>query len=332
MKGMGTVKKVSAWLLAAALLFCPLMRIQLYAAGGVDTTKECSIQFGIEEMDNSEYAELNKLEIPVALYKVADMKASGSYTPKAGFEGLQLSEVSSATTAEEWKELAGQAVKMAGEANVKPQDTIVLHSGADSLDTLSGLSVGMYLVAAETVRSAWYEYSFTPYLVSLPNNYYYGTQDDSWVYDVETQLKPDPAPRYGDLEIIKTLSSYNQTFGPAFFVFSVEAERNGKNVYSDVVSINFTEPGIKKTLVKQIPAGSLVTVTEIYSGASYKAVTGTKKQVHIIAAGDDGNPVSVSFENEYNHQPNGGSGIVNHFNYKDGTWGVEQKPDNTGGQ
>ena len=63
MKGMGTVKKVSAWLLAAALLFCPLMRIQLYAAGGVDTTKECSIQFGIEEMDNSEYAELNKLEI-----------------------------------------------------------------------------------------------------------------------------------------------------------------------------------------------------------------------------------------------------------------------------
>ncbi len=110
MKGMGTVKKVSAWLLAAALLFCPLMRIQLYAAGGVDTTKECSIQFGIEEMDNSEYAELNKLEIPVALYKVADMKASGSYTPKAGFEGLQLSEVSSATTAEEWKELAGQAV------------------------------------------------------------------------------------------------------------------------------------------------------------------------------------------------------------------------------
>ena len=82
-------------------------------------------------------------------------------------------------------------------------------------------------------------------LVSLPNNYYYGTQDDSWVYDVETQLKPDPAPRYGDLEIIKTLSSYNQTFGPAFFVFSVEAERNGKNVYSDVVSINFTEPGIK---------------------------------------------------------------------------------------
>lgn len=331
MRGMKTVKKAGIWMLAAVLLFCPLMRIPLYAAGGVDTNKECSVLFGIEEM-GSEYAELNSMQIPIALYKVADIKASGNYDCKPEFEGLKLSEVNSGTTAEEWANLAKQAVSMAEKSAVKPQAEIVLHSGADTGNKLSGLSTGMYLVMAQTVQSAWYEYSFTPYLISLPNHYYYSTQDDSWVYDVETQLKPSPAPRYGDLEIIKTLSSYNQTFGPAFFVFSVEAERSGKKVYSDVVSINFTAPGIKKAVVKQLPAGSVVTVTEIYSGASYTAVTGDKKQAQIIAAGDAGNPVSVSFENEYNHKPNGGSGIVNHFKYADGTWDVEQKPDNTGGQ
>lgn len=154
----------------------------------------------------------------------------------------------------------------------------------------------MYLVAAETVQTSEYTYDFSPYLVSLPNNYYSGEHpDDTWVYDVTTGMKPQQTQRYGDLEIVKDLTAYNTSLQDALFVFQVEGTRNGENVYSDVVTIKFNEAGKKTALVKHLPAGTEVTVTEIYAGGSYKNTSGDTQTATIIAEGEDNSPVSVSF-------------------------------------
>ena len=92
--------------------------------------------------------------------------------------------------------------------------------GSDKSKGVAGdLSTGMYLVVAESVQSPEYTYDFTPYLISLPNNYYSETEDDTWVYDVTTGLKPAQTERYGDLVIEKTLTAYNATLGGADFIF-----------------------------------------------------------------------------------------------------------------
>ena len=78
---------------------------------------------------------------------------------------------------------------------------------AESTGVISDLKTGMYLVQAETVQTSEYTYDFTPYLVSLPNNYYSKENpDDTWVYDVTTGMKPQQTQRYGDLEIVKDLT------------------------------------------------------------------------------------------------------------------------------
>ena len=142
-------------------------------------------------------------------------------------------------------------------------------------------------------------------------------------------MKPQQTQRYGDLEIVKDLTAYNTSLQGALFVFQVEGTRNGENVYSDVVTIKFNEAGKKTTLVKHLPAGTEVTVTEIYAGGSYKNTSGDTQTAPINAEGEDNSPVSVSFTNTYDGRLVPGTGIVNHFENKDGEWSWEQQDDNT---
>lgn len=324
------IKRGSMLTLVFALLFSPLAMSALYAANGIETDRtDASIIFDT----GMEYQELEGLEIPVKIYQVADVSASGVYTGKKEFKQLNFSDVNSNTTAQQWREKAAEAVRLADENNILPENEIVLNSPDNMENAVKDLPVGLYLIQAETVESSWYEYSFSPFLLSLPNNYYDpedSSSDDAWVYHVEADLKPDRTDRYGDLEIQKNLISYNETFGSAYFVFRIEAVKEGENVYSDVVSLNFKEAGEKKLLVSHIPAGAEVTVTEIYSGASYTAVSGKEQSAVILAEGTEGNPVSVSFENEYDKRLNSGSGIVNHFKFENDAWDWEQKADSAG--
>ena len=74
-----------------------------------------------------------------------------------------------------------------------------------------------------------------------------------------------------------------------------------------------------------IPAGAQVTVTEVYSGSSYQVV-GDNVATTVISAED---PAEVSFVNTYDDENNGGSSIVNHFDYTEGTWTWTQQTDST---
>lgn len=328
-KRVGKMKKRSEksklWLLAALLLLPLLAAPVAYGAYGIETDRACSVVVQL----NGEYAEdLDKLAIPVELYRVASVEADGKYTPLAGFEALDLSSISSETTAEQWEKLAVQASEIVKAGGPAAAAQIQMQNGRGQA---SGLATGLYLMEAGSVQTSEYIYNFAPNLAALPNNYYGKPDaDDTWVYDVDDMLlKPEQVERFGSLVIRKRLTAYNATFKGADFVFQVEAQKDGKPVYSDVVSLAFDAPGEKSLQIDGIPAGATVTVEEIYTGASYSLVSDPVQTAVIMAEGEAGDPAEVSFENTYDERPNGGSGIVNHFRYEQGTLDVEPRRDST---
>ena len=202
---------------------------------------------------------------------------------------------------------------------------------------MKDLVAGLYLVDAQQVTSDYYQYSFTPYLVSLPNNYYYHGGDDEWLYQLTGEdaigLKPEKTDRYGDLVINKELDVYNETIGGANFVFQIEGTKTDidtgavKVVYSDVVAMTFNGYGSDSIKIEHIPAGSEIVVTEVYSGSSYE-LTSNGVQTVIIEAEED---AEVYFNNTFNEQLNGGTGLVNSFAYnsESGEWTHSASVDST---
>lgn len=168
-----------------------------------------------------------------------------------------------------------QAEKPAG----TPRETILAGD-----DEYCFVDQGLYLVWAKPLLTEEYEYVFSPYLVSVPDNAYgreENAESDAWIYEVTVGLKPERRERRLDLEIDKTLLNYQPDSGEAMFVFEVTAEKeiteNGvtstKIVYNDVVGLSFGESGQKTLRIKNIPAGSKVTVREIYTGSVYELVS-----------------------------------------------------------
>ena len=329
MKMTGNIKKKGAAALAFVLVLSAGLS-SVYGAPGIETGRSCSLSF---ELDG-QYEELNQTPVPVHLYRVAEVEETGEYAPLAGYESLELGTVSDSTTAEQWEALSQEAVSLKNELGAEPTAVLEIAPNEEGQPdgSVGDLSTGMYLVEAETVQTPEYTYEFTPYLISLPNNYYYSTGDDTWVYDVTTGLKPEQTPRLGSLTIQKTLTSYNATLGNAAFVFQVEGIRDHEQVLSDVVSLNFDSTGTKSVELTDIPAGTVVTVTEIYGGSNYDAVSGGTQTAVIVADGSEEVPAAVSFTNEYNGGMNGSASVVNHFEYTDGVWDWQQQEDSSAPQ
>ena len=316
---MRRIKKGSAILLAAALVFSALALPKAYAAVGIEEPENgCSITLNVP---TDTFSELEDLKIPVNLYKVADIGVGGDYTAVTGIS-TSLSVLDSDTTAGEMETLAASLKTEIEKDSMEPTRNTVLEEGTA---TVTELGIGLYAVIPETVNSAYNQYEFSPTIVSLPGNNYYKTGDDTWIYNLTEEnaiaLKPEKADRYGDLKIVKNLNVYNETLDGATFVFKVEATKtdvdtkNPKVVYSNVVAIDFNAPGEKFVLIEDIPAGADVTVTEIYTGASYKLTSDAVKTTVIIADGEEGAPATVDFSNTYDYHLNGGNGVVNSFIY-----------------
>lgn len=327
----GRVKASFAGALAFCLLLSGMALSDVNAANAIDTSAKCSVEFHAPTEDG--FGELNNLEIPVFLYKVADVDVSGKYSSLEAFQELGLEQVNSETTAKEWEEkaekayavIAGNEDQADGEENHKIQPIPQTASIKNGLGTATEIPVGMYLVVAETVQSPEYEYSFNPYLLALPNNYYYSNQTDDWVYDVKgASLKPEKKERYGSLVIDKTLKTYNATLGRATFVFQVEGKKTDGTAYSNVASIVFDQAGTASVRLDQIPAGMEVTVKEVYSGASYELDSNEEVTAKIVADEE----AHVGFSNEHNGKMNGGASVVNHFTKNEKEyWDVTQIPD-----
>ncbi|MCI8625427.1 MAG: hypothetical protein HFI40_03970 [Lachnospiraceae bacterium] len=210
---------------------------------------------------------------------------------------------------------------------------LLIARGAD-LEQVSDYTMLVEKDEEETVlvtiaKSAQYTYEFAPLLVfrsdtgetpegsggseSNPGNPEGGgtTGSDTGSSGSEVVLKPGRVERYGSLEIVKTLLTYKAP-SPATFVFSIEAvQADGMVVYSDVISLTFTEAGQKSVRIDHIPVGSKVSVREVYSGSSYTLVSDAEQVVTIPASGT----ATAAFVNDYNKRQNEGYGITNHFEY-----------------
>ena len=329
---MKKVKKGSAIIALLALVLSTVVIPKAYAAKEIVLTEKGSIEFNL---DGVSYDEVKGLKIAVDLYQIATVDKVGNYTAK---DGYTLGTINDETSAEAWQEMAADAMAVIETNGIEPTDSSNVAEGFADLD------LGLYLVVANNAKSDTYEYSFIPYLISLPNNYYYNPDEasdglqtpDEWVYNVTTSLKPERTDRYGDLVIEKNLKSFNATVGGATFVFQVEAvkdyklglegEAELKTVYSDVVALTFDAAGKQSLTIEKIPAGAVVTVTEIYSGGSYK-VTGSGEFETVILANEAYDQVveetteevetaTVTFVNDYDGSLNGGTGVVNHFEAK----------------
>ena len=337
------VKILGACALTLAVTLSGLALPRAYAAKAVDVNKKCSIEFNLQnsvydaatenkDAEKAEdFAELNKLHVQVHLYRVADIKETGAYTETKGFEELKLDQISDKTTAEQWAEKAAKARELI-ESGVEPaaETAVTLENGKGKV---SGLATGMYLIVADEVKSPYFTYSFKESLISLPNNYWYNSQSDDWIYNLTEKnavgLKPDREERKGDLVINKTLTSYNATVGGATFVFHVNVEKRDGTVTNNVYKMEFNGAGNDSLTISDLPAGAIVTVTEEYSGASYKLVSDNNQQTAIIAQYVEGNPFSVIFSYEYDFGLNCCLCIVNRFYMENGSvdWENDLKPE-----
>lgn len=313
------LKQGSTFLLAVALTFPLLTLPGAKAASAINTGQKCSIEFDIS--GNS--SELLSASIPVNLYKVASVDESGNYTATDAFSKLDLSSVSADNldaAAATWAERAAEAKKLLKDDTEPTTTTLTQGRG-----TATGLDTGLYLV--DTPKVITPNYTFTPYLVSLPtNNYYSGNgASDDWIYDLTKEynsavcLKPEQHVRYGNLVINKELVDHNATFGNnATFVFQIDITTLDKKKETRIEELTFSAAGSHSVTIEKIPAGSHVKVTEVYSGASYELASAKSQETDIIANPEketevEFRPAEVSFINKHDGRTNGGYGVKNNF-------------------
>ena len=315
------LKQGSTFLLAVALTFPLLTLPGAKAASAINTGQKCSIEFDIS--GNS--SELLSASIPVKLYKVASVDESGNYTGIGAFSKLDLSSVSADNldaAAATWAERAAEAKNLLKDDPEPTTTTLTQGRG-----TATGLDTGLYLVDTPKVITPNYTYTFTPYLVSLPtNNYYSGNgASDDWIYDLTKEhnsavgLKPEQHVRYGNLVINKELVDHNATFGNnATFVFQIDITTLDNKKETRIEELTFDAAGSHSVTIEKIPAGSHVTVTEVYSGASYELASAKSQETDIIANPEketevEFKPAEVSFINKHDGRTNGGYGVKNNF-------------------
>lgn len=339
--GRGIAPLLAFALTVLAVLAAPALNGE---AKAVDFNKDCSLKVNPGSPDLAE--DLAKAGIMIDLYKVADAAPVAGYDTYTyqmtdAYKGIEIPEYPGN---DDWKALSQKAAAIA--LNGKPDI-----EGVPVDQPQTGLKSGLYLVIArgsdvpeegyvvrtkgedgsETVttlaRTNEYVYSFLPELVSLPGKEAVDgnvatSNPGDWIYDMEITLKPEQALRYGSLEIVKQLDTY-ETKDPATFVFQVEAVLGGQTVYSDVVSLTFTEPGQKSVLLDRIPVSAQVKVTEVYSGAVYTPTTAAEQNTVIEA----NRTVQTAFTNDYDDTHKGGGSVTNRFTYAADQWGWTQVGD-----
>ena len=326
-----TVKSLIAALAAAALtigmLCSPVLGSKALAAEADAQTCTLTV-LPQESQDISDKA-------VVDIYQVASYSTEEyAFETVKAFADLQkaLSDTA-ALDAKTWAALAQQAAGLA----LKEGSGIKPVAEGKMKAKISGLEPGLYMIVPRGTDTKADDYdsyvktndnkelvsfiaeggdafTYLPQLVVLPSTHdeikpgdVISTADGDWVYDVTVTVKATEESLLSSLKIVKSLLTY-ESKDPATFVFKVECGDD----YSNVVSIVFTKAGKQEVLIEdKFPIGAEVTVTEVYSGANYKATSAASQTVTIAAK-----EVAVaSFTNDYTNTNRGGGSITNQFTY-----------------
>ncbi len=348
----GTGKRLICPLLAFALVFGLIVATPGLdgEAEAVDFNQKCSVTVEPTDPKNEQMtADLKNADVVIDLYQVAKavpVEGYDTYTFEflSGYEKLE--EIyDKAPENADWRKMAQSAARYA----LENADPVTGDKGAPVYSPVGDLECGLYLLIARgngiedytteitqedgakdiatVAHSQEYTYTFAPELISLPSKQIENADETvdnttagngAWQYSMNVKLKPLQERRYGSLRIVKTLQSYNYEEDdkrtPAEFVFKIEAELNGVNVRSTVVSLSFTEAGQDSVIVDEIPVGAHVKVTEEYSGNRYDYVSDMEQSPDELISADK--ILEVEFENAYNEINHGGGSVTNHFEYK----------------
>lgn len=293
-------------------------------------------------------ADLAKTDVVVDVYRVAAGQKDGvydayNYTWEAPFgEGSVSPSWFDVSSQEQWDARAYDAAELLAKAG----DVQSVNAPAGS--TIDGLDAGIYLVLAHgadqavtfdaegkvqlVAQSDIYEYSFKPSLVAVPSK----AADEEgvirtdgaygpWLTDVTMQLKPEHSPLYGRLLVEKKVVGAPDAVEPATFVFHLVGTTPDGKPYENYASVYYTGGASASTVVRHIPAGTELTVTEEYAGARYELASSQTAECTVVAdkanaANPDTAMMSVSFSNTPTGGPSG-HGIENNFTYEsDGDW------------
>lgn len=307
---------IGRWLIPFVVIACIgglLPQILAKANSVIEKDRKGTIQVEISEADMR--SDLKEACITTKLYQVATANSDGTYSAIDPYESLQAQFdcLSGKQQDKIWETILQQAMKLVDKENSVASVEVKTGIGVSSV-----LATGIYLIVAEPVDTKEYHYEFTPGLVALPNNLYRasGEGKDEWIYDkIKVVLKSTRTPLTGSLQIEKTLQTYDASMGEPLFVFAVEAKKDERVVYSDVMSLSFRNAGTKSATITGIPAGATVTVTEVYAGAGYQIISEPTVIIEQIVSEKT---AYASFCNDTDGSKKYGTGIVNHFTY-DGT-------------
>lgn len=304
--------KLSIAIIYLMMTFTLIIIPHVEAALPVDVDKECQLEKNITSKEYRDDLENEMIE--VELYQVATISKAGNYTGIGLFSKIDWSSVKydKIQSANIWKTRAKEAAKYLKDE--KPTYTMSFNQGKG---TLSNLKTGLYLVVIQDLETAYYSYEFTPYLVSLPNNYYYSSDDDTWYYqltgDRAVGIKVTRNPKYGSIEIVKNLENQNITMkDSATFVYQVDIETLEKKKETRFLTMYFDDVTRKSLKIDHIPAGSKVKVSEVYTGGGYQLVSDQKVDLGQI---DAITIKKAEFTNRASNEVIGGNGIVNSYRY-----------------
>lgn len=285
---------------------------------------------------------------------------ANEYVRREPLSGAGAEEEQAGVTAAQWDALA----QLAAQTVRGPEDGNPLTASytGNVLEGITGIDAGLYLLlirdpgsdfkeitledgsqsVATVVRSAHYEYEFSPALVSLP--VHKEVQDGAgnhtgyrWSYGALISPKYGLSYRYGSLMLAKTLESY-RAGEPATFIFRVESSyddgRAGAGFRcNELVTLYYGADSLAtqvETLDIRFPIGAQVTVTEIYSGSSYSLAAGSEPiQGETIGLSEQrvengitvpADTQLVQFTNVYSASGNRGGSVENSFENTGSQW------------
>ena len=166
----GVIAVVLATMVAFVLTCVSPVRAE--ASGtDIDTSRSCSVTLSYD------YGTTAIPNVPVSVYRVADVAADGTFTLTGGFSSLAGSvTLDNTQDAATWAAQAQTLADYAATSSAEPLQTSA--SGTDGTCSLTGLKTGLYLVVSKTAAVDDTTYGFLPILVGLPQ---LGT-NGAWVY------------------------------------------------------------------------------------------------------------------------------------------------------
>lgn len=207
-------------------------------------------------------------ELPVKLYKIADVSANFQYTLTAAFEKSNLV-LNGIQTVGEWNSICSTL-----EGYILADGVAADFNGitdAEGKASFEALKSGLYLVITECVVQDETTYVFDSAIIALPGL----DTDGLWQYSVEVVSKSQIIPPIeGDEEIeLKVLKRWKGDNGNASRPATIEVEifRNGKSYQTVTLSESnhwaYTWPAKNdgsdwKVVERNVPAGYTMTVEE----------------------------------------------------------------------